>query len=77
MHMNATAESITIAAASLSVIIPTVVSMTWWLAQQFKKAHEATLSKLDEHDDKDQMRYESTLNEISNLKVRLARAGIA
>lgn len=76
MYMNPTAESITLAATSVVTLCSTVSLLTWWLSHQFHKSYLTLVALLEEHDEKDQKRHESTIAELVNIKIRLAKAGI-
>lgn len=71
-----TLDNLLIPISAVTVGVGVVISATWWLAQQFFTSREITLAKLDEHERKDQTRYEHTLKEFETIKIRLAGAGI-
>jgi hypothetical protein len=76
MFSTPPAESITLAVTSVVTLCTTVSLLTWWLSNQFHKSYLVLVSILEQHEDKDQERYESTLAELTGIKIRLAKAGI-
>lgn len=76
MYMSPSAESITLAATSVVTLCSAVSILTWWLSHQFHTSYLKLVSLLEEHDDKDQKRHESTIAELVGIKIRLAKAGI-
>ena len=61
-------------------IMTTVISATgglsWWLSTQFNKLQNFFIKKIDDHEDKDNKRFDELSDDLWVMRVRLAAANV-